>query len=204
MNEMIGILQKLHTSTESLATEIFEIVQRIRSVPIKKVKSPRAQQNKDFVVKASYYPKIFKFLTIKLQIAQLRMKLHLLQDEQEMAIAEKEFIKASSLQKELQEINEKLKEASTPEEETLSEDVELQSDDETMNRCLDLLIGVLNLSTLKTLPYPLEIFLEESLQPIIDQCSLIYKKVFKYIVLCGIVKRSIAEKYIQMICSPVS
>lgn len=132
------------------------------------------------------------------------MKMHLLQDEQENAVAKKEFIKASNVQKELQEIEDKLAQISAPEEEILTENVKLRDDYETLSRCIDLLIGVLNLPTLKTLPSSLKAFLDQCLEPIINNCSPIYEKVFKYIVLCGIVEKPLAEKYMKMICSPVS
>lgn len=64
VNEIIVLLHKINTNMESLATEICEIVENIRTVPVKVVKSPRKQQNQDFMVKALHFPSINRFITI--------------------------------------------------------------------------------------------------------------------------------------------
>lgn len=123
--------------------------------------------------------------------------------EMEDAVAAKEFQKADMYKRQLAELRATVDEVN---KDSGSEKVKITKDDvETVCRCLDILISMLQLPGIKTMSDSLRSCKDEFVMPLVtNKVSDIHWRVLKCIALFCIIDKPTAEETAKIICIPVS
>lgn len=136
-------------------------------------------------------------------MAELRVKINILQGDIEDALDNQDFQKASVIQNEIIEYKNKL---DNIEKQTQIVKVKISKDDpETICRCLDLLSALLELPSVNILSPFLATCRTEFLLPLLSSGNVeINWRILKCIALYCILDKVIAEEHAKVLCIPVS
>lgn len=202
---VVRIFEKLVPNVESFAHEIGTIISEIREPITMQAPTEEIIRKKDVKVIILdcnlYCPTLTHFI---LQLAELRMKLDIALDDQEIAIAKKEFEKAHDLKLQMNILREQMAQIQKEFESSQSQ-VRVQKDDiPTLCICLDLLIALLLSPEMKTLPETLQETIQQFVQPLlISNNSDIFQRALKIMGLCSCLDQDLAKKSISLFTAAV-
>ncbi|XP_023312044.1 condensin complex subunit 3 isoform X1 [Anoplophora glabripennis] len=182
--KIVGILDKLISNVDRLTHEICQIISDIREPLVDKPTTRCGNTNREF------------------QVAELKVKINILQGEIEDALNIQDFQKAAVIQSEIVEYRGKLDDI---QKESQIVKVKISKDDpETISRCLDLLSALMELSSVKMLSPSLATCRTEFLLPLLSSNNVeINWRVLKCIALYCILDKNIAAEHARVLCIPI-
>lgn len=187
MKKVLRLADRLKTNNNDFITEICHIISEIREPLVEKTVSQPENPNNDF------------------DVARLKVKLNVLEAQLEDATDQKDFLKAYSLEQEIVQLTEQLKELSNPPA-PITEVVKVTKDDpKTLCHCLDILIALLQLPSVHTLTPSLIAVKDEFVLPLLEYNSAeINWRILNCLGLFCIIDKALAEEYLKVLSIPVS
>ncbi|KAJ8943244.1 hypothetical protein NQ318_009935, partial [Aromia moschata] len=182
---IIKIASKLSSNIDIFTNDICHIISDIREPLVDKPAIQEENADKNF------------------QIAELKVKINILQGDIEDALDSQEYQKAAVIQTELTQVKSKLEDLSKP---TEPEKIRVSADDpETVCRCLDLLTALLLLPDIKVLSASLATCKNEFVLPLLTSNVVeINWRVLRCLSLYSLLDRSVAEEHIKVLCIPIA
>ncbi|CAH1964911.1 unnamed protein product [Acanthoscelides obtectus] len=141
------------------------------------------------------------------QVATLKVKLNTLDEEMEDAAHKRDFLKAEQLKEQAQRIREELAhliESRTVPQVKVQQVKTVKDDPKTVSHCLELLIALLELPTVRSISTALEFVKNEFLLPLLDSTVIdINWRVLQCLALFASLSPDLAEEYVKILCIPL-
>lgn len=137
-------------------------------------------------------------------MAELRVKLNILDQEMEIAADKTEYEKAAKLKEQINAVNIQIQELKDSFLQSQSQKVRQSQDDpETLIRCLDLLIGVLELATVNSYYPCLRMCKEAFVLPLFEHknAEILWRTIKVVALLCVVDKEMLEENYKRIFCA---
>ncbi|XP_031353085.1 uncharacterized protein LOC116178001 isoform X4 [Photinus pyralis] len=185
ITEIIFIMQKINPAMDSFTIQICHIVSDIHEPLTEQLPSPKTVYQTQF------------------QLAELRVKINVLIDERDEAVANADYDRASVVKKQLIELNRQVEEINSA---MTSQKMERnpRNDPETLCKCLNILIGLLSNPKLTVLTASLRSCKDEFIRPLLSNGDMeVYSKAFKCIALYCLLDKQLAQENLKRICLPI-
>lgn len=184
LTEVVLILVQINPFFDSLTVDICHIISDIHAPLVDQPPSADKLRENNF------------------KLAELRVKINILLDERDTAVAEADYEKAAKVKKQLVECNREVENLTVTEAPTQVKTV--QDDSETLCRCLNILIAVLSHPKLSSLTASLRSCKDEFVMPLLNHSDLeVFSKAFKSVALYCLLDEEMIREHLKLICSPI-
>ncbi|XP_060522130.1 condensin complex subunit 3 isoform X2 [Cylas formicarius] len=186
LTKIVSIARKLWTNLNTFVNEMSEIISNIREPLTESEPSQNALHEAEF------------------KVAEVKVQINILQGNLENALDAKDFLKAATIQKELDLYHIKLEELSLQNVEAEKVRI-IKNDPETIYRCLNLLVEILKHYNQREPSLSLTMWKENLLLPLVMKVVSpnIEHSMLKCLAMYCLLDRTMAEQYVMKFCAAI-
>lgn len=185
----VQILEKIIPNTGDLCVELCQVISNIRE-PL----THNEPTSEDFIKR-------------DLKLAPLRVNVNEMTEDMEIAVNQQDFLKAGELKKKISEARLKMENINDEFDRQFAEPSQrnLLNDPDTISRCLDVLIALLQSSAIDALNDPLRVCMNQFVKPLLSKEILTntYPKVLKCFGLFMYLDKTQVDEHLKYYCTPL-